>query len=291
MRRGSGAIGNLRLTSLVGLVLLVLLAVEGATITSIQQLLSVHVFVGMLLLGPVALKLAATGYRFARYYTGGPEYVREGPPAAAHAPAGRAGARPLDAHAVRDRRRAPRSPAPGHRARAPQGELHRLVRRDDDPRARVHAAARCKRVRADLSARRLPGRGLRVAASVLAVAAGLGIAVATYPLARPWFHSQFRFEGDAARPRRRCPNDVRSSATRPAAAYRPRLARAAAPAGPPGPAPRLPPDRRPQQQPGARRVTRREGRVGGLGASRPRRRLLHARAGARSSRTRSSTTR
>ena len=57
-----------------------------------------------------------------------------------------------------------------------------------------------KRVRADLSGRRLPGRGLRVAASVLAVAAGVGIAVATYPLARPWFHSHFRFEGDAARP-------------------------------------------------------------------------------------------
>jgi hypothetical protein len=59
--RNSGAIGNGRLTSLVGIALLVLLAVEGATITSIQQLLSVHVFVGMLLLGPVALKLAASG--------------------------------------------------------------------------------------------------------------------------------------------------------------------------------------------------------------------------------------
>ena len=80
MSRNSGAIGNGRLTSLVGIALLVLLAVEGATITSIQQLLSVHVFVGMLLLGPVALKLAASGYRMIRYYTGGLEYVREGPP-------------------------------------------------------------------------------------------------------------------------------------------------------------------------------------------------------------------
>src|SRR5215475_7736911 len=80
MARRSGAIGNARLTSLVGLVLLVLLAVEGFTIASIQQLLSVHVFVGMLLLGPVALKLVATGYRFARYYAGGIEYIREGPP-------------------------------------------------------------------------------------------------------------------------------------------------------------------------------------------------------------------
>src|SRR5215469_9967600 len=80
MARRSGAIGNARLTSLAGVVLLVLLAAEGATIVSIQQLLSVHVFIGMLLLGPVALKLATTGYRFARYYTGGVEYLREGPP-------------------------------------------------------------------------------------------------------------------------------------------------------------------------------------------------------------------
>ena len=58
--------------------LLVLLAVEGVTIPAIGQLLSVHVFVGMLLLGPVALKLASTGYRFVRYYAGGLEYVRKG---------------------------------------------------------------------------------------------------------------------------------------------------------------------------------------------------------------------
>ena len=62
-----GARGNALLTSLLGAVLLVLLAVEGATIPLIHQLLSVHVFVGLLLLGPVALKLGSTGYRFARY--------------------------------------------------------------------------------------------------------------------------------------------------------------------------------------------------------------------------------
>ena len=75
-----GAIGNNRLTSIVGLILLIGLAVEGATIPSIHQLLSMHVFVGMLLLGPLALKLASTGYRFLRYYTGDVEYVRLGPP-------------------------------------------------------------------------------------------------------------------------------------------------------------------------------------------------------------------
>jgi hypothetical protein len=43
-------------------------------------LLAVHIFVGLLLLGPVALKLATTGYRFARYYGGAREYVALGPP-------------------------------------------------------------------------------------------------------------------------------------------------------------------------------------------------------------------
>ena len=82
-RRASfgGAAGNERLTSLAGALLVVLLAVEGATIPFLRPLLSVHIFVGMLLLGPVALKLASTGYRFARYYTGASEYVAAGPPA------------------------------------------------------------------------------------------------------------------------------------------------------------------------------------------------------------------
>jgi hypothetical protein len=50
------------------------------TILSIRQLLSVHVFVGLLLIPPVALKLAVTGYRFQRYYARAAEYVRKGPP-------------------------------------------------------------------------------------------------------------------------------------------------------------------------------------------------------------------
>lgn len=75
-----GSEGNARLTGTTGLVLLVLLAVEGVTILSIRQLLSVHVFVGLMLIPPVALKLAVTGYRFARYYGRAVEYLREGPP-------------------------------------------------------------------------------------------------------------------------------------------------------------------------------------------------------------------
>src|SRR6202795_1086404 len=75
-----GSEGNARLTATTGLVLLVLLAIEGVTILSIHQLLSVHVFVGLLLIPPVALKLGVTGSRFLRYYTRAAEYVRKGPP-------------------------------------------------------------------------------------------------------------------------------------------------------------------------------------------------------------------
>lgn len=75
-----GVAGNGRLTGAVAVALLVLLAAEGVTIPFIGQLLGPHMFIGMLLLGPVALKLASTGYRFTRYYTGTPAYVQKGPP-------------------------------------------------------------------------------------------------------------------------------------------------------------------------------------------------------------------
>jgi len=76
-----GAAGNERLTAMTGAVLLVLFAAEGVTILRVHQLLTVHFFVGMLLIGPVALKAASTGYRFVRYYSGTWPYVRKGPPA------------------------------------------------------------------------------------------------------------------------------------------------------------------------------------------------------------------
>lgn len=72
---------NERLTSATGAVLIVLLAVIGVTIIALGPLLSVHLVVGMVLVGPVLLKLASTGYRFARYYTANPRYHRKGPPA------------------------------------------------------------------------------------------------------------------------------------------------------------------------------------------------------------------
>jgi len=80
---GGGTSGNERLTAATGATLLVLLAVIGVTIIQLGSLLWLHLFVGMLLIGPVALKLASTGYRFVRYYTGEPSYRRKGPPALA----------------------------------------------------------------------------------------------------------------------------------------------------------------------------------------------------------------
>src|SRR5439155_5337862 len=59
--------------------LLILLAIEGATLLNLQLLLTVHAFVGMLI-PVVALKFASTGWRMLRYYLRDDEYVRRGPP-------------------------------------------------------------------------------------------------------------------------------------------------------------------------------------------------------------------
>jgi hypothetical protein len=72
--------GNEQLTALAGILLIVFLAVEGATLLNLRALLTVHAFVGMFLLPIVALKMASTGWRMARYYLGREEYVRRGPP-------------------------------------------------------------------------------------------------------------------------------------------------------------------------------------------------------------------
>ena len=76
----SAVVGNERLTGLAGAVLLVLIVVELATVPTLGALLSTHVVVGVLLAGPLLVKLGSTGYRFVRYYTGSPAYVRKGPP-------------------------------------------------------------------------------------------------------------------------------------------------------------------------------------------------------------------
>jgi hypothetical protein len=78
-----GVEGNERLTVNAGAVLFVLLGVLGLTIVAIGALLWLHLFLGLVLVGPLALKLASTGYRFAGYYAGRRDYRQKGPPALA----------------------------------------------------------------------------------------------------------------------------------------------------------------------------------------------------------------
>jgi hypothetical protein len=75
-----GSAGNEQLTAVIAAVLLLLLAIEGATLLRLTSLLTVHAFVGMLLIPVLGLKVASTGWRFLRYYRDGEDYVRRGPP-------------------------------------------------------------------------------------------------------------------------------------------------------------------------------------------------------------------
>lgn len=75
-----GVRGNARLTSITGVLLLVLLAAEGVTLLKMGRLLAPHIVIGFLLIGPIGLKLSSTGYKILRYYTHADAYVAEGPP-------------------------------------------------------------------------------------------------------------------------------------------------------------------------------------------------------------------
>jgi hypothetical protein len=185
-----GAVGNNRLTSLIGVVLLVGLAVEGATILRIQQLLSVHVFLGMLLLGPVAVKLGSTGYRFARYYTGGTEYVRAGPPQSLMrffvAPVLVLSTLTLFGTGVALLVVPHRGPVLGlHKASFivwfGAMTIHVLA----------YTARAVRHTLADFSGNLPGGNRMRLVVAGLAIVVGIAIAVATYPLAHPWFHHFF----------------------------------------------------------------------------------------------------
>jgi hypothetical protein len=78
--RLGGSAGNELLTSAVAVTLTVLLAAEGITLLDLSGLRGPHMFIGLLLIGPLLAKLASTGYRFARYYTGARPYREKGPP-------------------------------------------------------------------------------------------------------------------------------------------------------------------------------------------------------------------
>jgi hypothetical protein len=78
--RSGGVEGNELLTVATAAVLTVLLAALGVTIVHMGGLVTAHMVIGLALLPPVALKLASTGYRFVRYYTGSRAYTAKGPP-------------------------------------------------------------------------------------------------------------------------------------------------------------------------------------------------------------------
>jgi hypothetical protein len=73
-------VSNERLTALAGAVLLVLILVELVSAAYLRTLLSIHVFIGVLMAGPLVVKLGSTGFRFLRYYTKSPAFMRRGPP-------------------------------------------------------------------------------------------------------------------------------------------------------------------------------------------------------------------
>ena len=75
-----GAGGNEILTSAAAVVLVGLLIAEGITIVHMHGLRSAHMFVGLVLIPPVLLKLASTGYRMVSYYAGSHAYRLAGPP-------------------------------------------------------------------------------------------------------------------------------------------------------------------------------------------------------------------
>jgi hypothetical protein len=78
--RDPGVEANARLTGTTGLVLAVLFVLEGLTVPFIFRFLSWHIALGLLIIPPLAVKLASTSWKFSRYYLGDPRYRRAGPP-------------------------------------------------------------------------------------------------------------------------------------------------------------------------------------------------------------------
>jgi len=78
--RTGGPAGNARLTSWIGLLLLVVIVAELLTLLDVTDLMAWHVGVGIVLVALALLKSASTGWRILRYYTGHRGYVAAGPP-------------------------------------------------------------------------------------------------------------------------------------------------------------------------------------------------------------------
>ena len=80
LKRDPTVLANERLTALAGATLfLLVIAIAGTTLV-LPQFLPQHYFVGLLMVPPLLVKLASTGYRFVRYYTGSEAFRLAGPP-------------------------------------------------------------------------------------------------------------------------------------------------------------------------------------------------------------------
>jgi len=174
MRANPG--GNEQLTAFAGILLVVFLAVEGATLLNLHALLSVHAFVGMFLLPIVALKMGSTGWRMARYYLGREEYVRRGPPAwplrVFVAPVVVASTLVLFGTGI--------YLLAVHEVQGTAVGLHKASFVVWFVATSIHVLARLVRMREALRAR-YPGLGLRLGLVAVTVIAGVGVATATLP--------------------------------------------------------------------------------------------------------------
>jgi hypothetical protein len=178
MRRLGGSDGNEQLTAVVATLLVVLLAIEGATLLDLRHLLTVHAFVGMLLVPVVALKLASAGWRMLRYYRGAAEYVRRGPPhtflRVIVAPVAVASTVALIATGV--------ALLATDRTQGPIVALHKASFVVWFGAVGVHVLARSVRLPGALR-RRPPGTALRIGLVAASLVAGLAVATMTLPAA------------------------------------------------------------------------------------------------------------
>lgn len=191
-----GSDGNARLTAATAVALSVLLAAEGLTLLGgVRRLLVPHIFLGLLLIPPILLKLASTGWRMLAYYRRVEEYVRKGPP---HALLRMVVAPLLVASTVVLFATGIAAAWSGHR-RILLG-LHKASFVVWGAALGVHFLAHALKlpqlVQFDWwQPDRLGGRRLRQTLLAGALVAGLVVAVAAFPLAHHW-HPGFELAGD-----------------------------------------------------------------------------------------------
>lgn len=190
--RPPGVEGNRRLTGLTAIPLVILLFVEGMTVLlGVRQLISVHVFVGMLLVPPIALKIASVGYRFVRYYAGTPAYRLAGPPPLILRSLG-----PIVVASTLTLFGSGIALIAFGRATPLALPLHKLSFFVWVAAMSIHVLGHARDLREVIVTEwkrrtRLRGTTARAAAVGLSIVLGLGLAAVTVHLAAPWAHHQF----------------------------------------------------------------------------------------------------